>query len=394
MGGSRYTAPTADERGGLLRVLYLTVFLTSTGLGTTTFLLPVYASGMGADYVDLGLMGAARNMVYALATLTVGYLLDRFERVRIYAVFMAFAAAVVALFGAMEHVPELILWNVPAGLSSASFWVTASTLTADISPPERLTQSMGRYNMSWILGFIVGPYIGGVISDAFGFRVLFLFLSTLILCSVVLILVRIRPAVQLRNRGASKGINLASLRGLSIAYLTLVPFSMILGIYMSIVPGYLRAVGLTSALIGFLITMTNGVRGLGFFNSNWFVSQGVRRSVTLASLLIFGGMLVFSFAGSMVEYAIPLAMYGAAAGIMTPLMLDYIAKRCDKSALGAAMGMHESVYGVGMLLGPALGGAVADAYGPAVLYRLLAALALTLLPLAWLLGRNEAPRAS
>ena len=163
-------ALTVDERNSLLRVLYITIFLTSTGLGTATFLLPVFAFGLGADYVSLGLMGAARNLVYTIGTLTVGYLLDRFERIRIYIGFMVISAVVVALFGAMDSVANLIIWNGLAGLSSASFWVTASTLTADISPPERLTQSISRYNLSWILGFTVGPYFGGLISDAFGSR--------------------------------------------------------------------------------------------------------------------------------------------------------------------------------------------------------------------------------
>lgn len=38
-----------------LRVLYLTIFLTSTGFGTATFLLPVFAQRLGASYIDLGL---------------------------------------------------------------------------------------------------------------------------------------------------------------------------------------------------------------------------------------------------------------------------------------------------------------------------------------------------
>ena len=178
------------------------------------------------------------------------------------------------------------------------------------------------------------------------------------------------------------------MRGLALAYLTLIPFTVILGIYMAIMPGYLKAVGLTPALVGLLITMTNSVRGVGFFNAERFVAWGTRRSVSLASILLFVGMLAFSFAGSIVEYATPLILYGAAAGIMTPIMLDYIAKRCDKGSLGAAMGLHEGVYGVGMCLGPLVGGAVAEVYGPPLLSRLLSGVALTMLPLAWMLMRN------
>jgi MFS family permease len=382
-------ALAGDDSMGLLRVLYVTIFLTATGLGTASFMLPVYATSLGANYVDLGLMGALRNVVYTLMTLTVGYLLDRFERIRIYISFMIIGVAVVALFGVMTQVALLILWSSLLGLVSAAFWVTASTLTANISPQDRLSQSMGRYNLSWILGFVVGPTAGGFISDAYGFQALFLCLASIITVSVAVIFLRIRPVITLRNRSDSKGFSLAPLRGLGLAYLTLIPFTCILGIYMAIMPGYLKLVGLTPALVGLLITMTNGVRGVGFFNAERFIAWGTRRSVSLASLLLFAGMLVFSFASSTLEYALPLVLYGTAAGIMTPLILDYIAKRCDKGSLGAAMGLHEGVYGIGMIIGPMAGGTIAEIWGPPLLYRLLAVLALMMLPLAYMLARGS-----
>jgi MFS family permease len=379
---------STEDRMGLLRILYLTIFLTATGLGTASFLLPVYATSLGAGYVDLGLMGALRNVVYTAMTLTVGYLLDRFERIRIYVGFMFIGVAVVALFGVMTQVPMLIVWSSLLGLVSAAFWVTASTLTADISPPERLSQSMGRYNLSWILGFVIGPTAGGYISGAYGFQALFLCLSALIVASIAVILRKIKPVITLRNRSTSMGFSLAPLRELTMAYLTLIPFTCILGIYMAIMPGYLKLVGLAPAVVGLLLTMTNGVRGIGFFNSERFISWGSRRSLSLASLLLSAGMIIFSYASSTLEYAFPLILYGSAAGIITPLMLNYIAKRCSKENLGAAMGLHEGVYGVGMCLGPMVGGTIAEIWGPQLLYRLLAVLALTMLPLAYRLSQN------
>jgi len=157
-----------SDRAGILMVLYVTIFLTATGLGTASFMLPVYATSLGANYVDLGLMGAFRNVVYTIMTLTVGYLLDRFERIRIYLAGMLLGVFVVAMFGAMTQIAFLIAWSSLLGLVSAAFWVTASTLTANISPPERLSQSMSRYNLSWILGFVGGPTAGGYISEAQG----------------------------------------------------------------------------------------------------------------------------------------------------------------------------------------------------------------------------------
>ena len=111
------------ERRGLLRVLYLTIFLTSTGFGTTTFLLPVYATSLGASYIDLGLMGAVGNVVYTTLTITTGYLLDRFERVRYYLASSIIGSGIVLLFSMAGSVPQLFAMRSILGVASASFWV-------------------------------------------------------------------------------------------------------------------------------------------------------------------------------------------------------------------------------------------------------------------------------
>ena len=118
------------DRGSLLRVLYLSIFLTSTGLGTSTFLLPVYAETLGATYLDLGRIGAAGNLVYFLGTLVTGFLLERYERVSLYLVFTLGGAATIFLFSFADSIPLITLMRLLLGLFSAAFWVTASTLTA------------------------------------------------------------------------------------------------------------------------------------------------------------------------------------------------------------------------------------------------------------------------
>ena len=377
------------DRSSLLKVLYLTVFLTSTGLGTSSFLLPVYATSLGASYLDLGLLGAVDNVVYTVATFLIGLLLDKFERVSIYITFMVLGIGVVAGFGLIGQIPLLIAWVSLLGLVSAAFWVTASTITANISPSEILSQSMGRFNLSWVLGFIVGPALGGLISEKFGYPALFFTLAGMITTSVVIIILKIKPEIALRNSEDKKGWSLKPLKSLAYAYITMVPFTLILGIYMAIMPGYLKVMGLAPATVGLLITMTNGVRGIGFFNAQKFVKWGIGRSVPLAALFLSIGMLIFSYASSLLEFAAPLILYGVAAGILTPIMLDYIAKRCDKSTLGAAMGLHEGVYGVGMCVGPLAGGAMAESFGPRLLYQSLSLLALTMIPLSRLLVRRR-----
>ena len=330
--------------------------------------------------------------MYTVFTLATGFLLDRYERLRLYTIYAFMGAVILVSFTLANDIPALILARALMGVASASFWVSASTLTADISPPERLTQSMGRYNLSWITGFAVGPYLGGLISSSLGFSALFLCAASLLVASSLLSQLLLRPRLSLRNRSGAEGLSLTPFRRLSAAYLTLLPFTMVLGIYMAIVPGHLSLEGLTASTVGLLVTMTNLVRGLTFVNVERFVAWGARRSVALASALLVSGMLVFSYSTGLAGYASALALYGVAAGIMTPVVLDYIAKRCEPGSLGAAMGIHEGTYGAGMFIGPIAGGGLAEVYGPQLLYRVLAVLSVAVLPLSRRLEPDEGRR--
>jgi len=283
-----------DEGGKeqLLRVLYVTIFLNSTGLGTCTFLLPVFAKNLGASYTDLGVIGAVGNIAYTVITLACGVLLDKYERVRLYLVFTFAAALTITLYVFTSTIQQLTLMRGLLGVFSATFWVSASTLTADISPKRILTQSMGRYNLAWITGFTVGPLVGGMVIKAYGFHALFASLASLIYLSLLIVAVKFRGKVELRTESSTGSIDLGSLRNLLLSYAALLPFTLVLGIYMAIMPGHMSVVGLSSSLIGFLITMTNGVRGMMFMHVSRFVSWGTRKSVSAAAVLLATSMFL------------------------------------------------------------------------------------------------------
>jgi MFS family permease len=362
-----------------LTVLYTTIFLNSTGLGTTTFLLPVYAAYIGADYVELGIIGAVGNIAYTGMTLITGILLDRVDKIRFYIVSTLIGGCILLLFVIADDVTKLILFRGLLGIASGAFWVTASTLTADISPPERLTQSMGRYNLAWVLGFAFGPYIGGLVSTRMGFPRMFMFTSILMVISMVSSALFLKPIVRSSEVGERvRGSIFTPLRKLGAVYTTLLPFTVVLGIYMAIVPGTLSLEGIDATLIGLLITVTNCVRGFTFMNVERFVNWGTRRSINLASIFLVLGMVLFSFSNSVLGFGSALTLYGVASGIMTPVVLNYIAQRSDSRTIGTAMGLHEGMYGVGMTVGPMVGGEVADIYGASTLYHSLALLSMSI----------------
>ena len=379
------------ERRAILRVLYVTIFLTSTGLGTTTFLLPVYAETLGASYTDLGLIGAVGNVVYTALTLVSGYLLDRLEKVNLYLVFTGTGMVTMALFAFVSTIPQILVVRGLLGLASGTFWVAASTLTAQISPREELTQSLGRYNLAWISGFTVGPYVGGLVSSSYGYDLFFFSQAALIAVSIVLVMVRIRGKIELLNVSSHEKVTLGELRPLTLAYITLIPFTMVLGIYMAIIPGHMKVVGLTASIIGLLLTVTNGIRGLVFLNIQRLVKWETWKSIFTASLFMGTSMFLVRTGGDALSFGVPLIFYGIGSGSMTPVALEFISKRTPERLLGTAMGVHEAIYGIGMCLGPLIGGAIADSYSAYTLYTILVGIALLIMPFAYLMTREAKP---
>jgi MFS family permease len=369
-------------RETLLYSLYVTNFLSSLAFGTIIYLLPVYAEGLGASYYDLGIIGGVGNAVYTVSTLVTGLLLDRLDRARFYSVSCILGGATILLFLQTKGATEITLVRGILGGVSAAFWVATSTIIADASPPELLTRSMARYNLSWMTAFVVGPFLGGVISEALGFPFLFVTASAINLVSFVVISAFIRPRYERRKGGSDMMVSLQALRDLSYVYLALIPYALILGIFMAILPGHMKALGITTAMVGLLITVSNGFRGLGFLFAERFVDWGVKKSLALSSALLSVALLLVTFSRGEVSFLLPMSLLGFAGGIITPVILDCVANETSPEALGAALGTHEAIYGLGMCLGPVAGGAFAEAVQPTTLYLVLAMLSLLMLPVS------------
>jgi MFS transporter, DHA1 family, tetracycline resistance protein len=63
----------------------------------------------------------------------------------------------------------LFVGRVVAGIMGASF-TTAGAYIADVSPPEKRAQNFGMIGVAFGVGFILGPFIGGILAKYWGLR--------------------------------------------------------------------------------------------------------------------------------------------------------------------------------------------------------------------------------
>ncbi|MDO8559972.1 MAG: MFS transporter [bacterium] len=163
-----------------LAVIFLTVFVDLLGYGilipvvpllltdptSPYFLLPAGWS-VGQGYFLLGVLLATYPLGQFFSAPILGQLSDQFGRKRILAVSLAGTCLGYVLFAVgvlLHNIPLLFASRLLDGLTGGNFAVAMASI-ADVSKPEHRAKNFGLIGAAFGLGFILGPYLGGKLSD-------------------------------------------------------------------------------------------------------------------------------------------------------------------------------------------------------------------------------------
>ncbi len=98
-------------------------------------------------------------------------------RVGIKLVFLVSVAgftAASALCGLAQNLPQMVMFRLLQGIFGAALMPLAQTVLLNINPPERHGRAMSAWAMAAVLGPIVGPTLGGWLTDNYSWRWVFL----------------------------------------------------------------------------------------------------------------------------------------------------------------------------------------------------------------------------
>ncbi len=370
---------SVEDRRGLLRLLYVSVFLVATAIGTPMMLASVQAEELGATLLDIGLMGTAAAVVYTIMTLIAGSLLDRFEKIRLYLAFNVFNVACLAYFALIGDIQQVFIGRVLIGFAGGAFWAAAGAITADLAPPELLTHAIGRYNLSWLLGFVIGPLAGGWIADSYGYPFLWALLTGVMLVALIVNGMML-PRIRLEAQSKEIKFDFSAVGTLKWAYITMIPYALGLGIYFYILPGYMAERGLSATVIGILLAIDSAVKSVGFYYSERVVGLGMKKGMLVGSIGLAISLIGVAYAYTDLEFLWPLILFGAANGIIEPLIANYIAHGSPRGSLGATMSFYEFMYGAFTCVSPIAAGYISQQYPVSMTYIALGLITLLIVP--------------
>ncbi|MEO1563301.1 MAG: TCR/Tet family MFS transporter [Pseudomonadota bacterium] len=147
----------------------ITVVIDSMGIGLMMPVMPDLLQELGADDLSrAAIWGGFLSMLFALMQFLfgpyIGALSDRFGRRPVLLLSLVVVMFDYLLLAVAGTIWLVILARIIAGIASAT-QSTASAYMADISKPEEKAQNFGLVGAAFGIGFVLGPLIGGLLSE-------------------------------------------------------------------------------------------------------------------------------------------------------------------------------------------------------------------------------------
>lgn len=426
------SASTSKAPG--LGPIFLIVFLDILGF---SLVLPFLAEEATSVFGTSALTGTLLASIYSLMQFLFvpvwGRVSDRIGRRPVLLWSVAATALGMAGLGfallRAESVAWLFVARAASGIATANLG-TASAYIADVTKPEDRSKGMGLIGMAFGLGFILGPGIGGVLSDPESLVALFgsrfiearsilamssragavpcFVAASLSLVNFVWTWAVLRESLPASSRAGAgprrslAPLNLAAARDAfsrpGVAIVVLVNFAITLSFTVldqtfrffskDRFGMTARETGIVLAFIGVVAALTQGalIRPL----SKRFDEAKLIRAGTAIQSIAFAAIAASPSYGRSMLYAAG-ALLAIGNGMTQPSVGAFISKRADVRAQGATLGTNQSASSLARTFGPSLGGWLYGAFGSRSPY-VVGAIGMSIaLLVAFGLDRREAP---
>ena len=164
-----------------------------------------------ADDLDTDLAGLqwvidAYTLPLAATVLTAGSIADRFGRRRLFILGLMIFTAASALCGLAPGIELLVAARAIQGLGASIMFATALALIGQVSPsPEQRARALAAFGASIGAAFAIGPFVGGSLTEGFGWRAIFLINIPIGLAALWISTRRVGEGRDPRARAASIG---------------------------------------------------------------------------------------------------------------------------------------------------------------------------------------------
>ena len=353
-----------------LGILVVAQFLTAVGFSMIFPFLPNYVEALGTNtnlslVFWAGAVFSAQGLTLMVAAPVWGALADRWGRKPMVQRALLGGAVVILLMGFVRSAEELALLRavqgVVTGVVSAS-----SALVASVTPQRRTGYALGALQTALWSGVALGPLLGGLLADLYGFRAPFVITAGLLVGGGVMVQIGVKENFVRPEGPGGLGAMVASWRHLfanSRVVATLaVHFTVRLGrgALVPVLPLFMPLILLNQSFVATFTGLVIGVASATGTASAVFFGRlgdrvGHRRILWLAALGAAAVYLPMAWVEQPWQLLTLNALAGIAIGGVVPSLSALLARYSDIGEMGAAFGIDNAVVGASRAVAPLLG---------------------------------------
>ncbi|MFW9794121.1 MAG: MFS transporter [Candidatus Thorarchaeota archaeon] len=372
----------ADTKsGGMYQVWMLAISLSilQIGFGLVTPIFPYYIESLGMAGIELGVLAASFAITRIILAGPFGGLSDRVGRKPVLIMSLLGFAFANIVYAYAYDVIVMISARALEGAVSAGFFPAANAFVSDMTSSKNRGTAMGYLSMGNMVGFIVGPALGGFLAQFLGIRMPFILaaVATLITMLSVLILVQepvrktikesipkvpIRVVLSQARRcygilGMAMFANMFAMGILEVAFLLDAVINIGVEPY---------EIGIFFGVIG--ITMMIGNVGFGKLSD----IRGRKWLIVIGAMIGALSMVLFIFAVSTIDLLLAGIVLSIGMSMRGPAIQALIADVTDPTAYGTIMGVFGAVSNSAYAVSPLIGGQIFDETGSAAISLMIA----------------------
>jgi len=361
-----------------LYVIWVAELVAIAGFSVAMPFLPYYVQDLGiTDEAQValwsGLLFSGQAITMGIFAPIWGSLADRFGRKLMVERAMFAGAILMAAMGFARSVQELLLLRILQGCLTGTV-AAATTLVASTAPRQKAGYSLGLLQMAVYVGASAGPMLGGLVADAFGYRVAFWVTGALLFVGGWLVVFFVQEEFQpVRREGSAAGDFVRGLRlvvsskSLQAAFAVRLLSRLGDRLLVPLLPLFIASLltgGQVASIAGLVVGLAAASSAVGAVVLGRVSDRLGQRRVLIASTLAAAAFYVPQFfVTSVVQLALLQAATGLALGGTIASVSAAMAALAPEGRQGAVYGVDASMVSAANAIGPMAGAMLAAAVG-------------------------------
>lgn len=392
-----------------LLTVFIIVFVDLLGFGLILPLLPYYAEAYGATPLIVGFLVASYAAAQLIGAPLLGRLSDRYGRRPIFLLSVIGTMGGFLLLGFAEPLGKLTAnWLAPQavnlfiililftarivdGITGGNITVAQAYIT-DVSDEANRAKSLGLIGAAFGLGFIIGPAVGGILSQ-YGYNIPAFVAAIVSLLNVVAIYFFLPESLPIEKRDLAVQKQRTPFTGRALLQALQRPtvgpllhlrffYGLAFATFQSIFALYSQSIGLSPQITGYVLAYVGllsvivqaGLIGIltRRFQESWLIITGL--------WLMAGALLAWAFTGSLIVLLIVLLPLALAGGVLNTVIPSAITKSVSREEVGGMLGIAASLEAITRVIAPSIGGLLLQVLGvsaPGIFSAILMAWAVT-----------------